>query len=188
MEKGQTALLIIDMINRFDFEGGARLGRAAVHAAPRIAQLRERFEEAQAPVIYVNDNFAQWQGEFHDLVRACEAEGGHAAEIVERLSPRQGDYYILKPKHSAFLATALDVLLAKLKVRQLVLTGLSADSCILATAQDANMREFKLWIPSGCVGSRTEVLKKQALALIKGARLAETGSTRIIRGVFPAAS
>lgn len=187
MTERRTALLIIDMINRFDFAGGAPLARAALQAAPRLARLRERFDAADAPVIYVNDNFAQWQGEFRDLVSACRAQGGASSAILDVLAPRQGDYYILKPKHSAFLATALDVLLRKLAVTQLVLTGLSADSCILASAQDANMREYALWVPSDCTAARTDALKKQSLALIKGAQLAQVGSTRVVRGVFPRA-
>lgn len=185
MAEAKTGLLIIDMVNRFDFEGGPALGRAALQAATHIARLRHRFDDAGEAVIYVNDNFAQWQGEFRDLVAVCHAAGGASAAILDLLAPRQGDYYIQKPKHSAFLATALDVLLAKLKVKRLVLTGLSTDSCILASAQDANMREFKLWVPSDCTAARTDALKQQSLSLIKGAHLGRTGSTRMVRGLFP---
>ncbi|WP_299344833.1 isochorismatase family protein [uncultured Pseudoxanthomonas sp.] len=78
------------------------------------------------------------------LVTACRERGGTSAAIVQRLAPRPQDYHVLKPKHSGFLATPLPILLAKLGVRRLVLTGVAADACVLVTAQDANMREFAL--------------------------------------------
>ena len=66
-----TALLVLDMVNRFDFEGGDRLAKAVRAIVPRIETLRERFDAAGAPTIYVNDNFSHWQGQFGDLVAAC---------------------------------------------------------------------------------------------------------------------
>jgi nicotinamidase-related amidase len=121
-----TALLVLDMMNRFDFEGGDRLVKAARAIVPRIETLRARFDAAGAPTIYVNDNFSHWQGQFGDLVAACRDAGGASASIMQRLAPRPHDYHVLKPKHSGFLATPLAILLAKLGARRLVLTGLSA--------------------------------------------------------------
>ena len=118
-----TALLVLDMVNRFDFEGGDRLAKAARAIVPRIETLRARFDAAGAPTIYVNDNFSHWQGQFGDLVAACRDAGGASASIVQRLAPRPHDYHVLKPKHSGFLATPLAILLAKLGARRLVLTG-----------------------------------------------------------------
>jgi nicotinamidase-related amidase len=180
-----TALLVVDMFNLFDFEGGRPLARAALKAAPRIAALRARFDRAGAPVIYVNDNFSQWRGGFPELVGACQVAGGASAEIAAALAPRTEDYYILKPKHSAFMATALPVLLEKLGARRLVLTGLAADSCILATAQDAHMREYVQWVPGDCVAAITEARRKAALALMSTAMHLDTRTTRSVGGLFP---
>ena len=83
-----TALLVLDMVNRFDFEGGDRLAKAARAIVPRIETLRARFDAAGAPTIYVNDNFSHWQGQFGDLVAACRDAGGASASIVQRLAPR----------------------------------------------------------------------------------------------------
>lgn len=182
------ALLIVDMLNLFDFEGGKALGKAALGCARSIARLRARFDEAGAPVIYVNDNFTKWQGEFRDLIAHCATTPGPPAEIARLLSPRPNHYYVLKPKHSAFLGTPLSILLGELDVRQLVLSGTSADSCILATAQDANMREFELWVPRDVVASITPEQKARGLALLKATLHAEIRSTRSIAGLFPKAT
>ena len=180
-----TALLILDMVNLFDFEGGQRLARHAAAVTPAIAALRERFDRAGAPVVYVNDNFTHWRGGFDDLVDRCLAAGGIPADIATRLRPAANHYYILKPKHSAFLATALPVLLAKLGVGKLVLAGLAADSCILATALDANMREYAVWVPGDCVAAQTEARRKASLALLARSSNAQTRTSARVAGLYP---
>lgn len=181
-----TALVILDMVNLFDFEGGMQLGRAATSITPHILRLRQRFDQAGAPTIYVNDNFAHWQGQFSDLVEACRQAGGSAAAVATWLAPRDNDYHVLKPKHSGFLATPLMILLAKLGVRRLVLAGVAADSCVLATALDANMREFELWVPRDCVAAITPQRKQHALSVIDKAVTARTLATTSVTGLFPA--
>ena len=185
MDRSHPALLIIDMFSLFDFEQGPALAKNAYRIAPAIARLRARFDQAGAPVIYVNDNFAQWQGEFRDLVTRCLATDGLPASIARLLAPNVGHYYILKPKHSAFLATPLPLLLAQLGVKRLVLCGISTDSCILASAQDANMREHDIWCPGDAVAASREQLHEHALELLARSLGACTDSTRRERRLFP---
>lgn len=185
MDRSPPALLIVDMFNLFDFEQGQALADNAIRIAPVIERLRDRFDQAGAPVIYVNDNFAHWQGEFRDLVAQCMTSEGAPASIARRLAPRPGHYYILKPKHSAFLATPLALLLAKLGTRRLVLTGVSTDSCILATAQDANMREHEIWCPRDATAAIRPELRAHALDILSASMRALTDSTRRARGLFP---
>ena len=185
--RNEAALVLVDVINAFDFPGGDRLARAAFGITPRIERLRARFDAAGAPVIHANDNFAHWQQDFGQLVARCQALGGHAGEIATRLAPRPGDYHVLKAKHSAFLGTPLDALLASLGVRRLVLCGLATDSCVLATAQDAKMREFAAWIPGDAVAAMTPARHAAALAVMAKAVAFDVRQTRSVRGVFPAA-
>lgn len=144
----RSALLIIDLFSLFDFPSGQQLGRLAVKAAAQTAVLRDAFDALDLPVIYINDNFGNWKQDFPQLVRACRQHDGPSAQIASLLSPRAPHYFILKPKHSAFLATPLPVLLAKLGVGRLVLTGMALDSCVLATALDANAREYSTVVAS----------------------------------------
>ncbi|MCR6661631.1 MAG: cysteine hydrolase [Luteimonas sp.] len=187
MPKSLPALLIVDMINLFDFEDGRPLAKATLSIAATVRRLRDRFDTQGAPVIYANDNFTHWKGEFRDLVARCAEASSESAAIASTLAPGNDHYHILKPKHSAFLATALPVLLTKLKVRQLVITGITVDSCILATAQDAVSREFELWIPSDAVAAATRSKKQHALAVIGNSLDAVTSPTGKIQGLFPGA-
>jgi len=169
-----AALLIVDMVNPFDFDGADELRGPALRAARSILKLRDRFDRAGAPVVYVNDNFMHWQGEFRDLIASCLAEDAPGAAIARLLQPGPTHYYVLKPKHSGFHDTALEILLRKLGVRRLAITGIATDSCIVATAQDAHMREFALWIPSDCTAAETPARKRRALDLMVDSYRAST--------------
>jgi len=84
--------------------------------------------------------------------------------IVDYLAPEADDYFVLKPKHSGFFSTTLDTLLEYLRARTLILTGLTADNCVLFTASDAYLRDFHLVVPPDCVASVEREHTRQALA------------------------
>jgi nicotinamidase-related amidase len=70
---------------------------------------------------------------------------------------------VLKPRHSAFFGTPLEFLLDELAVNQLILTGLSTDSCIMFTAHDGYLRKYDLWIPRDCVAAEKDDYQDAAL-------------------------
>jgi nicotinamidase-related amidase len=115
------------------------------------------------PCIYANDNFGKWRSDFPRLVEECRDRGGPAREIADLLAPTPDDYSILKPRHSAFYGTPLEFLLDELEIETLVLAGLSTDMCVSATAQDAYVRQFKLWVPADCVAADSAEHERQAL-------------------------
>jgi nicotinamidase-related amidase len=151
----RDALVLIDVINDFDFPQAEALLRFALPAAERIATLKERARRARIPTIYANDNFGRWRSDFRQQIQHCLEEGRRGSQIVELLRPAEDDYFVLKPMHSGFFSTTLEVLLERLQVQRLVLTGFAADICVLYTANDAYMRDFKVAVPSDCVASET---------------------------------
>lgn len=158
-----SALLIIDVINDFAFPGGGRLAEQMAPVAHAIDSLRSRYDAAQRPVIYVNDNFGRWRSNFDEVIAWCSREGAAGAEVASRLKPRGSDYFVLKPAQSAFYQTALATLLDHLEVSHLTLTGLTGDQCVLTTAMDAHIRDYSLWVPADAVASITEARKQRAL-------------------------
>ena len=164
-DKSKVALLIIDMICDFEFSGGDRLCANAAPISKNIASLKKKANKAGVPVIYVNDNFGEWHSERYRLVeRAITSDA--AREFVAKLAPRDGDYFIIKPQFSGFYATNLPVLLPKLGVDRLVITGIAADICVMFTAADAHMRDYSLWIPEDAVAAQTrERILESALEL-----------------------
>jgi len=162
-DQSHTALLLIDLINDLDFPAGEQLLQYALPCARRIAKLKQRARDAKIPVIYVNDNFGRWRSDFNTQVRHCLKEGSRGKELVELIQPAEDDYFVLKPKHSGFISTPLEILLSHLGVKVLILTGIAGNICVLFTANDAYMRDYKLMTPSDCVASNTEQENRHSL-------------------------
>jgi nicotinamidase-related amidase len=162
----KAALLLIDVINHFEFPDGEQILRQAMAIAPHIARLKTRAREAGIPTIYVNDNFGHWRSEASKLVEYCTREGAPSRKFVEQLRPDPEDYFVLKPMHSAFYQTPLELLLRKLGATTLILCGLATNSCVVCTAHDARMRNFRLFVPSDCAAARTKREHAQAIAHI----------------------
>jgi nicotinamidase-related amidase len=154
-DTADVALLVIDVINDFDFPEAEALLDHAKPVSEAIAKLKQRAQAAHIPIIYVNDNFGRWRSDFRSLVAHCTREGAIGKEIVERLQPDHDDYIVIKPKHSAFFSTTLDTLLCYLRCSTLIMTGFAGNICVLFSANDAYMRDFELVVPADCVASNT---------------------------------
>jgi nicotinamidase-related amidase len=165
--KSPTVLLLIDVINHFDFPDGDRILRHALKIAPAIAKLKSRARGAGVPTIYVNDNFGDWRSERSALFARCLRPDAKGAAFVKQVQADEEDYFVLKPMHSAFYQTPLETLLRHLGSRTLILAGLTTNSCITCTAHDANMRDLKLIVPSDCSAARTTEEHQQALVHLR---------------------
>lgn len=173
-DKSDTVLLLIDVINDFDFEEGDELLRLARPVGENIAQLKKRAKVAGIPCVYVNDNFGRWQSDFKKIVAHSSADDAKGKEFVKQLVPDDDDYFVLKPKHSGFFSTSLELLLTHLNAKNLILTGIAGNNCVLFTANDAYMRDYKLFIPSDCVVSNTEQENRSALKQMADVLKADT--------------
>lgn len=158
-----TVLLLVDFFNPLDFPGAETLAEPARRAALASSRLRRRLDREGCATIFANDNYGVWHSDFAQVRRHCAARGEVQAQIGRVLAPRARDFTVLKPRHSAFFATPLALLLDELRCRRLVVAGLAADNCVLFTAMDAYLRGHKLWIPSDCVAAETPDACEQAL-------------------------
>jgi len=163
-DKSAVALMIIDMINDLEFSGGERLAEPAIEAARRTAELKARCQAVHVPVIYVNDNFGRWRSDFRQVIDRVLHDGVRGQPLAELLTPDPDDYFVLKPKHSAFFETTLETLLRYLGVRTLILTGITGDICVKLTANDAYMRDYGIVIPADCTASVDATENEHALA------------------------
>lgn len=154
--------MVLDMISDFTFRGGGAVARAALKVARPIRKLAGRARAAGVPVIFVNDNPLRWRSDFPGLLRYCARAGSLGAPILEILDPQPRDYAVLKPKHSGFFATPLATLLEHLGASTLVLTGSAMHQCVLFTANDAYVRDYRLRIPGDCVASSTTAQRRLA--------------------------
>lgn len=174
LPRKHDALLVIDMINRFAFADGLPLRDASSALVGTLLRLRADFHRRGLPVIYVNDNFGRWNSNFHALVQWASASGSRGRKIAQALQPTAKDYFVLKPRHSAFYETPLPSLLEALKVKRLVLTGIAADSCVLCSATEAHTRGIDIWVPCNAVASLSAERNERTLAYVRDSLVSPT--------------
>jgi nicotinamidase-related amidase len=167
--RSPLALLLIDVVNPLDFEGADRLLPQALDAARHIAALKARARAARVPTIYVNDNYGRWDLGFREICDDVRARRTRGRRLLELLAPDFAeDLFVLKPMHSGFYGTALDILLGHLEARSVILTGIQGSMCVFATASDAHMRRYRVKVPVDCTAS--EHAQENELALRQMAR------------------
>jgi nicotinamidase-related amidase len=176
-DSSPVVLILIDTINDLEFEGGEQLLAPAIAAADRIAELKERARRSGIPTIYANDNFGRWRSDFQEVVKHCLSDGVRGQPLAERLAPDAKDYFVLKPKHSAFFATTLETLLEYLGARRLILTGFATEICVKFTAMDAFMRDYEVYVPADCVASEIEEERRRALDYLGRVCSADTAAS-----------
>ena len=173
-DDSSVVLILIDLINDFEFDDADPMFTNTLAIAQPIAKLKKNAKAAGIPVIYVNDNFGKWQSDFRKLVDHCLEDNVKGRPIAQLLRPDERDYFVLKPKHSAFYSTSLDLLLRYLKANTLILTGIAGNICVLFTASDAYMRDFNLLVPQDCIASETEADNQHALRYMAKVLKADT--------------
>jgi nicotinamidase-related amidase len=165
--KQGDALLIIDVINDLEFPGGEKVLPWAIKLSSALSSFKKQVHGTAIPVIYANDNFGNWHGNFLDVYRHCTRKTARGRVLSQRLKPGPSDYFILKPRHSAFFATSLAPLLEDLKVRRLFLAGIATNLCVLFTAHDAHMQRFKIVVLSDCCAAESNFDHDVALSQLE---------------------
>jgi nicotinamidase-related amidase len=93
-DTASVALLLIDVINDFEFEGGEELLKLALPVGRNIANLKNRARKAGIPQIYANDNFGKWQSDLNKIVSHCLEDGVRGEPFVKLVPPQQDDYFV----------------------------------------------------------------------------------------------
>ncbi|HLH14320.1 MAG TPA: isochorismatase family cysteine hydrolase [Solirubrobacteraceae bacterium] len=174
MSGERTALLVIDMLNRYEHEDAEPLVASVREALPAMARLVAQARSADVLVVYVNDNHGDWSAGREQL---CErALGGADRKLVEPVLPPPDAAFVTKARHSAFYETQLDYLLRSSAVERVVLAGQVTEQCILYSALDAYVRHYSIVVPRDGVAHIHRDLADAALRMMEvnmRARIAE---------------
>lgn len=160
-----TAVLFVDIINDFKFDGGDKLHDNTTAILPNLVKLKNFARENDLPLIYVNDHYGLWQADFNKIIDYCRNE--KSEELIDALKPGEDDYFLIKPMHSAFFQSPLQSLLTELGKTHLIMAGIAGDICILFTAQDAYMYKYQISVPENCMASEEKDNNEYALYLMK---------------------
>jgi nicotinamidase-related amidase len=171
---GGTALVVLDMLNTYEHPDAEALAVQAASALPGLVCLLDRAEREQVPVIYVNDNYGDWNSSAEEL--AEKATAGAHPELVEPILPRRGSSFVIKARHSAFYQTPLEHLLYEMKAERLLLAGQVTEQCVLYSAVDAYVRHFDVAVATDAVAAIDDELAAAALRMMEENLSVDLGS------------
>jgi Amidases related to nicotinamidase len=172
MKKNATksALIVIDMENGFIDEKSAHCIPMAKASIPACVSAVETARKKGIPVFFVKRIY-RTNGSDVELTRYERWKNGgrpmgpnsigiDSAQAPDGLKPMPGDYTIIKPRWSAFFYTELDILLRRLQIDTVILTGTTTPNCIRTTAYDANSLEYNVVVLEDCCSSADEEIQK----------------------------
>jgi nicotinamidase-related amidase len=174
----KTALVVVDMLNTYDFEDAEKLTSSVESTIEPIRDLLARAGDSDDEVIYVNDNYGDWNSSQEELTR--RALDGERPDLVEPILPPEGSAFVLKARHSIFYGTPLDYLLYEREIDRLVLAGQVTEQCILYSALDAHVRHYDAIVPRDAVAHIHEHLAEAALEMMAtnmGAEITEVATS-----------
>lgn len=159
-----------------------------------VAALLGGFRQARLPVVFCRGERAPSRFE-RGLGLAVWGDGLNAAhvqpqdcEIVSSLAPREDEYLVHKPRHSAFFQTELEPLLRKMNRDQVVVCGVFAHHGVMVSCIDGYMRNFQMTMVADALGDYSEAEHRMALQYV--AQMCGSTSTlaRVGAALFPASS
>jgi nicotinamidase-related amidase len=182
-----TALIVTDMLNRYEHEDAERLKSSVQRMVPTLCELIAQARACEILTIYVNDNHGDWSAGRAEL--AEWAMQGSDRSLVQPILPPADTPFIVKARHSIFYETQLEYLLRQERIERLVLTGQVTEQCILYSALDAYVRHFEVVIARSVTAHIHEDLADAAVRMMEtnmraeivrdaGAALAPAKNTR----------
>lgn len=161
----RPALIVIDMINAYDHEDAEQLVASARQTVPVVRKLIDRAHDADAEIIYVNDNRGRWRSQVDDIVAA--ALGGPHPDLVESIQPDEDSQFVVKARHSIFYQTPLEYLLSRQGISHIVLCGQVTEQCVLYSALDAHIRKIDVTVARDAVAHIDPDLAEAALRMME---------------------
>jgi nicotinamidase-related amidase len=175
----KPALVVIDMLNAYDFEDADKLAASVREALPNMRSLIDRAAANDVPVVYVNDNYGDWNSSADELVET--ARRGRFPDLVEDIAPRDDVKFVIKGRHSIFYGTPFEYLVKELEVDRLILTGQVTEQCVLYSALDAYVRDLDVSVPRDAVAHIHEDLAEAALRMMEVNMKADTSGAADVK-------
>jgi nicotinamidase-related amidase len=165
MPDSKTALVVTDMLNRYDHDDADALIASVGPMLPQLRSLIDLARQREVLIVYVNDNHGDWSAGREELV--ARARTGAAPALVDPIAPEPGTPFVVKARHSVFYETRLEHLLRQERVTRLVIAGQVTEQCILYSALDAYVRHFEVVVPRTAVAHIHADLAEAALRMME---------------------
>ena len=153
------------MLNAYEHDDAELLTKSVETVVEPVSSLISRAQDEGAELIYVNDNYGDWNSSSEEL--AQRALDGARPDLVEPILPPEGADFVIKARHTIFYMTPLEYLLGQKEIEHLVLVGQVTEQCILYSALDAYVRHFQVTVPPDAVACIHENLADAALEMME---------------------
>lgn len=154
MRLRDAALVVIDMQRQFTAPGAPFLVDDAPALVERVDAAVRRARTNGIPVIWVSQRVRPAVGLGRTSRRYADSNihQGALAELDDRLDMGE-DILVLKHRQSGFYGTDLETVLRGLGVETVILSGVTTNVCVLATAIDAAARDFGVVVATDLTAS-----------------------------------
>jgi nicotinamidase-related amidase len=153
------------MLNPYEHDDAELLTKSVETVVEPVSALIARAQDEGAELIYVNDNYGDWNSSSEEL--AQRALDGARPDLVEPVLPPEGADFVIKARHTIFYMTPLEYLLGQKEIGHLVLVGQVTEQCILYSALDAYIRHFEVVVPPDAVAAIHPDLHEAALKMME---------------------
>lgn len=197
MQENRAALVVIDMENAFISEESPLCIKQAAASVPACGRVIKKARERGIHVFFVNriyrkngsdvefTRYESWANGGRYL--APDSTGPLSIDVPEEFKPMAGDYTIIKHRFSAFFQTELDLILRRLGVRTVFLTGTTTPNCIRTTCYDGLSLEYNVVVIEDCCSSNTEEIQRVNMEDMQRAGAVVIGSAAFLAdGYAPA--
>ncbi len=165
LNKGSTAILVVDMLNDFLKPGGKMVLEGGTVLIPPVRRLLNRARKVGMPVVYVNDCHRPGLKDDREFKKRSEhcIEGTWGAEVIDEIKPKKKDFVVLKHRFSGFYDTDLDLTLKDLCIDMVIVMGVVTNICVRSTIHDAFFRGYQVFVPRDCVMATGEREQESSL-------------------------
>ncbi|MBI3190415.1 cysteine hydrolase [archaeon] len=144
----KSAVIVVDMITGME----KWIPRKRIEKImPNIKNLLEKARKEKVPVIFA----------------VHRPLGKKGTRIYSEIAAGKNDTILGKNEYSCFYNTDMDKILKKLKVKQLIVAGVSTHWCVLTTAIDASYRKYKTVLLEDCITAPDNRKHKLAIEWMK---------------------
>jgi biuret amidohydrolase len=189
----RSALLLIDVQNRFIFGTSEAAPAPTARVLPPIGKLLRTARSHGIPRFYVTvahpsgADAAPWMRRLNDMgsdvkSRASKPLPPWASEIPSEIAPQPGEVHLIKCRFSAFYETALEVVLRGSGIETVVIGGVASYGCIIASYIDACSRGFFPLLCAEAVDGIEPVMHRAAMDFMGPSKLGIDDIVRVWSG------
>lgn len=167
MNKTKSAMIVIDMQHGFINPGSAYCIKHALSTVDLLGETIEKARKMGIPIFFVTRRYRANGSDVEFSRHSAWENGGRELSFVKEdshlapdcLMPKKGDYSLVKPRFSAFFQTELDLILRRLDVKNVILTGTTTPNCIRTTAYDSISLDYNTIVIEDVCSSQTEEIQ-----------------------------